>query len=92
MLENGGYIRNYTVVAISEGSQNGVTDIIQKNKFCVGDELDVLPPGGIPFAVIVKSLTNEYGESVESAPHAMEKLKLDCGRDIPAGSLLRMKL
>ncbi|MCR5635678.1 MAG: U32 family peptidase [Clostridiales bacterium] len=92
VLENGGYIRNYTVVAISEGSQNGVVNIIQKNKFCVGDELDVLPPGGIPFTVIVKSLTNEHGESVESAPHAMEKLKLGCGRDIPAGSLLRMKI
>ncbi len=92
VLENGGYIRNYTVVAISEDSQNGVVDIIQKNKFCVGDELDVLPPGGIPFIVKVKSLTNEYGESVDSAPHAMEKLKLDCGRDIPAGSLLRMKI
>ena len=92
VLSNGGYIRNYSVVAIGDGTKDGIADITQKNKFCVGDELDVLPPSGVPFKINVKELINQRGESVESAPHAMEQLKMPTDVDIPEGALLRKAL
>ncbi len=92
VLSNGGYIRNYSVVAIGNGTKDGIADITQKNKFCVGDELDVLPPSGVPFKINVKELINQRGESVESAPHAMEQLKMPTDVDIPEGALLRKAL
>lgn len=89
---NGGYIRTYDVVAMCESDgENGVCTITQRNKFLVGDELDVLAPNAPSFTVRVSALYNENGESVESAPHAMERLKMVCGKDIPKGAYLRKK-
>ena len=92
VLSNGGYIRNYGVVAISDGTENGTVHLTQRNKFLVGDTLDVLPPSGVPFDIKVTQLYNSKGEPCESAPHAMEKLTMPCDIDIPEGSLLRKKL
>ena len=65
--------------------------MIQRNRFFTGDTLDVLPPGGIPFDVVINEMYNEDGESVESAPHPMQRLKAVTSRNIPAGSMLRKK-
>ncbi|MDO4749085.1 MAG: U32 family peptidase C-terminal domain-containing protein, partial [Eubacteriales bacterium] len=63
-----------------------------RNKFFVGDMLDILPPSGISFEVVAKKLTNEYGEEVDSAPHAMQKLFMEVDREIPVGSVIRKKI
>lgn len=90
--DNGGYIRHYNQVAVCESYDNGVATITQRNKFFCGDTLDVLPPSGLSFEVVAKNLKNEYGEEVESAPHAMQKLFMEVDREIPAGSVIRKKL
>ncbi|MBQ2972427.1 MAG: U32 family peptidase [Ruminococcus sp.] len=90
--DNGGYIRKYNQVAVCEGYENGVATITQRNKFLAGDTLDVLPPSGISFEVVAKKLTNEYGEEVESAPHAMQKLFMEVDKEIPSGSVIRKKI
>ena len=88
---NGGYIRHYDVVAFCEKSEGKTSTITQRNKFYKGDTLDVLPPSGIPFNTVCEKLVNERGEEVESAPHAMERLTLYSDKDIPEGSVLRVK-
>ena len=88
---NGGYIRHYNQVAVCESYKDSVAEITQRNKFLVGDTLDVLPPSGLSFTVVAKKLTNEYGEEVESAPHAMQRLFMEVDREIPAGSVIRKK-
>lgn len=88
---NGGYIREYDVVAVCDEYKNGTAYITQRNRFFVGDELDVLPPSGIPFNVTVEELFDEKGTRIEVAPHAMQKLQMPCKTEIPSGSLLRKK-
>ncbi len=89
---NGGYIRHYDVVAVCEKSiDDTTTEITQRNKFLVGDTLDVLPPSGIPFNVQCVSLTDEYGNSVDAAPHPMQKLTMKSDVKIPDGSVIRKK-
>lgn len=89
---NGGYIRHYDVVAVCEKSiDDTTTEITQRNKFLVGDTLDVLPPSGIPFNVKCVSLTDEYGNSVDAAPHPMQKLTMKSDVKIPDGSVIRKK-
>ena len=91
VVGNGGYIRKYNVVAVCEKECDGYSVITQRNKFYTGDELDVLPPDGYPFTVHCNELVNEKGESVESAPHAMEKLIFKGDRSIPVNSVIRKK-
>lgn len=89
---NGGYIRKYDAVAVCEESIDDTTSMIsQRNKFYVGDILDVLPPGGISYNVKCISLMNEYGEFVESAPHPTQRLTMKTDLPVPKGSVLRVK-
>ena len=92
VTDNGGYIRRYDNAAYCERSLDGTTSVVtQRNKFWVGDTLDVLPPDGNPFLIRCLSLTNAQGERVDSAPHPMEELVLEADRAVPAGSVLRRK-
>ena len=91
-VHSGGYIRHYNQVAVCEENLDKTTSVItQRNKFLVGDTLDILPPDGVPFETVCLSLTNAEGEAVESAPHPMERLIIKADKPIPAGSLLRKK-
>lgn len=89
--DNGGYIREYDVVAVCEEYKDGKAYITQRNRFFKGDELDVLPPNGIPFIAIAKEMFDEYGKEVDKAPHAMQKLVMITDKVIPAGSVFRKK-
>lgn len=89
--ESGGYIRHYDLVAFCEESNELESVITQRNKFYVGDTLDVLPPSGYAFETKAIGLINGAGESVESTPHPMERLTLTTDKNIPAGSMLRVK-
>ncbi|MDD6646017.1 MAG: U32 family peptidase [Oscillospiraceae bacterium] len=91
VTSNGGYIRHYDIVAVCEESDGNISSITQRNKFFVGDTLDVLPPSGIPFTTVCTGLVNRFGESVESAPHAMESLTMTTDREIPPSSVIRKK-
>lgn len=89
---NGGYIRHYDAVAVCEKSIEDTTSLIsQRNKFLVGDTLDVLPPSGIPFNIKCISLMNEDGVFVDSAPHPMQRLTMKSDAPIPKGSVIRKK-
>ena len=91
VTDNGGYIRHYDVVAFSHVNNGTSSEITQRNKFSVGDELDVLPKTGIPFTTKCIKLINKKGIEVESAPHAMEELTLITDKEIPADSVIRRK-
>lgn len=88
---DGGYIRHYDFVATCDRSSGNEAYIIQRNRFFAGDTLDVLPPDGNPFDVVIEQLFDEQGQSVPSAPHPMQRLKAVTSANIPAGSMLRKK-
>lgn len=91
-VKDGGYIRQYEVVAVCDDFQNGTAYLTQRNRFFTGDVLDILPPDGRPFNFTVKVMHNENGEAIEAAPHAMQKLTIPTDDIvIPKGSLLRKK-
>ncbi|MBQ6947494.1 MAG: U32 family peptidase C-terminal domain-containing protein, partial [Clostridia bacterium] len=88
---DGGYIRPYDVVATVEDWRDGVALIRQKNKFAVGDELEVLSPERDDFTLRVESLVTEEGESVPNAPHSQQLLRLPCAARLGPMDILRKK-
>lgn len=88
---DGGYIRRYNAAAVCvEGSNDDMVSVVtQRNKFLVGDTLDVLPPDGYSFEVECLSLVNGDGQQVPSAPHPMERLCMKTDKPIPKGSVIR---
>ena len=70
-------------------SDDGRPAFVQKNKFCVGDEIEVIRPGEEPITTTVKALINEKGEAVDSAPHASETLYPDLGIELKDFDMMR---
>ena len=48
--------------------------ITQRNKFCVGDHIEIMKRDGRDLSVLVGAIYNEELEPMESAPHAKQKL------------------
>ncbi len=89
VTDNGGYVRHYEVVAVCDEYKNNTAYLTQRNRFFSGDRLDVLPPDGEPFEIMVDYMQNEKGEQIDVAPHAMQKIIMPSNVEIPAGSVLR---
>lgn len=89
IYDNGGYVKDYEVVAVCENYQDGMIEISQRNKFLKGDELEVLMPGKKPFKFTAKKIIDEKGNEMESAPHAMQKLFIPFENEIEKGAYLR---
>lgn len=90
-LENGGYIREYDVVAVCEGYENGFIKLKQRNKFLKGEIADVLQPKSKPFLINLDEIYDEWGNEIDSAPHAEMTVLLKSKIEIEKGAFLRVK-
>lgn len=88
----GGYIREWDVVAVVENYNDGILTCTQRGKFSVGDELEILTPSGEVYTFTPSVLINSDGEEIESTPHALMEFKTPCPYDLPRYSILRKKV
>lgn len=88
----GGYERTFEVVATVETADAGGAWIRQKNKFSVGETLEVLSPGKAPVSFVLRDLKTKDGASVPDAPHAGETLWLPCDTPLSSMDILRRKI
>ena len=57
--------------------ERGFAKFEQKNKFCVGDVIEIMKPDGRNVSAKVLSMYNEEGEAVESCPHSKQILYVE---------------
>lgn len=65
--------------------------IEQRNKFSVGETIEVMKPNGDNIDVVVRAIKNEDGENMESAPHPKQQLYIDLGIKLDKYDILRRK-
>ncbi|OCN02159.1 peptidase U32 [Clostridium sp. W14A] len=93
VLENGGYVRSYEVIAVCTGRAGSRTVLSQRNRFFRGDVADVLEPGGgEPYFLRLDGIFDDSGEPIQTANHAAMTVLLETDREIPVGSILRRKM
>lgn len=72
------YVNEYIYLGnVKEIDERGFAKIEQKNKFLVGDMIEIMKPNGDNIPVKVNGIYTEDGESVDSAPHPQQILYLD---------------
>ena len=86
------YIKEYTYLGIV-GPQNaeGLYEIEQRNKFSVGETIEIMKPNGDNIEVTVRRITDEDGTDMDSEPHPKQKLFIDLGCELDAFDILRRK-
>ncbi len=86
------YINEYVYLGIAEEiTEQGLVSIEQKNKFCVGDVIEIMKPDGRNVETKVEAMFNEKKEAVESAPHPQQRLFLQLSQACEKYDLLRVK-
>ena len=83
------YVKEYTYLGLIEGKNENGYKITQRNKFVVGEMIEVMKPNGENIQVEVKGIYTEDGESRESAPHPKEVLYVDLGIELDEFDILR---
>ena len=91
IYDNNTYIKEYTYLGIIGECKDGLYSIEQKNKFSVGETIEVMKPNGDNIEVEVKRIVNEKGVDVDSAPHPKEMLWIDLGIELDRYDIIRRK-
>ena len=64
----------------------------QRNKFSVGDTVQIFGPNIETQEFKIEYIINDEGQSVESAPHAQEKVRVKIPFDVYEGDIIRVKI
>lgn len=92
IYDNNTYIQEYVYLGIvGDRDQRGYYSIEQRNKFSVGEEIEIMKPDGQNVQVVVKAIYDDQGNAMESAPHPKQKLWIDMGAEMDAYDILRRK-
>jgi putative protease len=90
IYDNNTYVKNYTYLGTVEAvDERGYARIEQKNKFTVGETIEVMKPDGRNLEVMVKGIWNEDGEAQESAPHSRQILFVELDEQMEPYDILR---
>lgn len=92
IYDNNTYEKGYTYLGIvGERNAAGMYKMEQRNKFSVGEEIEVMKPDGRNVLVTVKALMDEEGQPMESCPHPQQIFYVDLGMELEEYDILRRR-
>lgn len=93
IYENSSYIREYDFVGLVKAydAASGIATIEQRNRFAIGEELEVVSPKGPYHIQKVLSMKNIDGEDIDVAPHPQMTVFMPMDGKIEPFAMLRRK-
>lgn len=86
------YVKNYTYIGtVREVTPDGCVCFEQKNKFLVGEKLEAMGFDGTNIECEVQAIYDEKENSMDSAPHPKQKLRVKLDKELETGIILRRK-
>lgn len=71
------YVKEYVYLGIvGDVEEDGSVTLEQRNKFSVGEEIEVMKPNGVNVPAIVLSIRDQEGNEQDSAPHPKQMLRV----------------
>ena len=91
IYDNNTYLKEYTYLGLVGECKDGLYHIEQRNKFLVGETIEVMKPNGDNIEVEVKRITDDKGNDMDSCPHPKQSLWIDLGIELDEYDILRRK-
>ncbi len=85
------YEKAYTYLGTISGERDGLYELEQKNKFSVGESIEIIKPNGDTIEALVRSIQNSQGEAMESCPHPQQIIYVDFGVKLELYDIIRRK-
>jgi putative protease len=85
------YLRSHTFVGLvkSYEQKTGLALVEQRNRFAAGDKVEIMVPGGHNFKQKVVSIYDQEGNSLVSAPHPRQLVRIPVERPVVPYSIIR---
>lgn len=78
IYDNNTYVKEYTYLGIiGECTADGLYRIEQRNKFSVGEQIEIMKPDGRNIPVVVRRIVDEEGQEMQSASHPKQVLYIE---------------
>ena len=71
--------------------KTGEATLTQRNKMCVGDEIELVTPGSVGRELTVTPLLDENREPIEATSHPYMKFYMQMPFAVKAGDMLRAR-
>ncbi|MBQ1457373.1 peptidase U32 family protein [Butyrivibrio fibrisolvens] len=85
------YVNEYTYLGIVDSiNDKGLARLEQRNKFSVGETIEIMKPDGRDIETLVKAIYAEDGTQQESAPHPQQLIDIELETVPEAGDILRI--
>ena len=84
--------QDFLALVIDYDKDSKIAILEQRNKFSVGDVVEVFGPSTSVKSFEIKDIMNEENEYVESASHAQEIVKINVPFDVCSGDIIRVKI
>ena len=92
IYDNNTYVNEYNYLGIVEHAEGNTLQITQRNKFSVGDTIEIMKPDGQNVKTRVTAMKNEQGEELESCPHPKQTIFVTLEHEAKEYDLLRVKV
>ncbi|MBH1939773.1 U32 family peptidase [Mobilitalea sibirica] len=85
------YEKAYTYLGTISGEKDGLYELEQKNKFSVGETIEVIKPSGETIQTVVNTITDDQGNEMDSCPHPRQRIFINIGTKLNPYDILRRK-
>lgn len=87
------YVRDYGFIGkvLDYDLQRGMIKLEQRNHFKKGELVEIMPPNGRHFELVLDEMYDENMESIESAPHPQQTVYIPCKTAVEKNSIMRRK-
>lgn len=90
IYEHNTYEKGYTYLGlVGARNEKGMYQIEQRNKFSVGEEIEIMKPNGDNVVVTVKAMEDTEGNPMEACPHPQQIFYVDLGVEMDEFDILR---
>jgi len=87
------YIREYSFTGLVKeyDAETKMALVEQRNKMCRGEEIEIFGPETDFFKQKLEVLLDEWGDSLDSAPHPQQLIKIKTEQPVSAGFIIRKR-
>lgn len=88
-----GYTQDCVFTAVvKEGRRGRLYELEQRNRFAVGNTLELLSPDSMGVKFALEYMENADGEQISEALHPMERVYIECPAELKPGDILRTRI
>lgn len=92
IYDNNTYVKEYTYLGMIGGQNTkGLYGLEQRNKFLIGETIEIMKPCGDNIEAKVLRIEDEDGNEMESCPHPKQRIWIDLGVELKPYDILRRK-